>query len=217
MCSVNISWANRSGPLLCSFQSHQRLEPCLCTSEGSYERLPRRGPGSDHLPFWEDLGTWPAPALGSPLPEEIITSCLISLLLTAVWTWTPCPSLQLPSFSSCLHATPSPRINFLPTYTHHRVRDKPRQDSDPKTWEFKIRFCLFEHAAIQDTKTATVLLEPCVSHFTVWSASISQRGQGWGNNCTAPLWCPCHHAYPSWKELTVQKSLTTNVLQDTYN
>ena len=62
MCSVNISWANRSGPLLCSFQSHQRLEPCLCTSEGSYEGLPRRCPGSDHLPFCADLGTWPAPA-----------------------------------------------------------------------------------------------------------------------------------------------------------
>ena len=105
--------------------------------------------------------------LQTPLPEEIITSCLISLLLTAVWTWTPCPSLQLPSFSSCLHATPSPRINFLPTYTHHWVRYKPRQDSDPKTWEFKIRFCLFEHAAIQDTETATGLLEPCVNHFTV--------------------------------------------------
>ena len=38
-------------------------------------------------------------------------------------------------------------------------------------------------------------------------------------NCPAhALCCPRHHVYPSWKELTFQKSLlTTNLLQDKYN
>lgn len=183
---------NRTRTLLHSFQLHQRLHTCPQISEGSWELLLNRPPG-----VWLPSSLCRSLNIAcSYIPiawGTFITSCLISLLLTL-----PEPEVGALLFNyhlllGCTLLHHLEKISSLLTSTS---TNGLRQDSEPKTSHFIIRFCPLQNAATQDTAIIAMLITSiCMPLHSLQSTDISKRGQF---NCMAyDLCCQLYHIFPS--------------------